>query len=229
MTETTGDTRSPRKELNGAVTLRDLRYSFPGRVLWEGLDCTMAAGELTVVRGQSGSGKTTLLQCVGGLEEPERGEIVVAGLTVAELHGRARRSFRRHRVGFVFQTAGLIASWSVRRNLEIGGLRISAGRGRALSERTRAVCAQFLFPTEAIDAPACRLSGGEQQRVSLIRLALTQPDLLLLDEPSSALDDKNTDRLVEFIDAHRASGGSALIATHDARLVAHADNELVLH
>lgn len=216
------------RQLRGDLSVRQIAYEFPGRVLWSGIDFDVRAGELVVLRGQSGSGKTTLLQCVGALDRPATGDITVAGTSVTGLHGKAKREFLRHTVGFSFQNSGLVASWSVRKNLEIGGAKVSGEKGRAMSNRARAIFEHFHFSPEAVDTPAFRLSGGEQQRVSIMRLALRRPDLLLLDEPSSALDDENTERLLSFIGEHRHAGGSALVATHDARVIACADHEITL-
>ncbi|WOQ15453.1 ABC transporter ATP-binding protein [Raineyella sp. W15-4] len=206
-------------ELAGAgIAGHDLEFAYPGRVLWRGLDVEIEPGMVTAVCGQSGSGKTTFLQCLGSLEKMTSGELVVCGTGMAALRGGSRRRFLRETVGFLFQNFGLVASWSVRKNLEVGGYRFS----RDLSG-IEEVFDRFDLPIALLSTPAYRLSGGEQQRVALIRLALRQPRILLMDEPTSALDDENTTRLNDFVTDHCRSGGIAVIATHDARVVERAD------
>lgn len=216
-------------DARGGVSVDGASYEFPGRVLWHDVTFSVASGQVLALRGQSGSGKTTLLQCVGSLERPTSGEITVAGARVGHLRGRQHRRFLRESVGFVFQNAGLVASWSVRKNLEISGARLSERRdGSALSSAAVDVFDQFALSPSLISTPVLRLSGGEQQRIALVRLALRRPTVLLLDEPSSALDDANTDRLLTFIDRHCRAGGSAVIATHDMRVIERADLEFSL-
>lgn len=226
--ESSSDDGTALRRLHGGFSVRGLAYEFPGRTLWQNLDIDVHDGELVALRGESGSGKTTLLQCIGALDRPTAGEIAVGDVRVALLRGKTKRLFLRNTVGFAFQNSGLVASWSVRKNLEIAGAKVGGTKARSLSPRAEAVFEHFRFSPDAIDTPAFRLSGGEQQRVSLMRLALQRPDLLILDEPSSALDDDNTDRLLSFIDQHVSVGGSAMVATHDARIIAHTDHEVML-
>lgn len=215
--------------LDGRVTVRGLGYEFPSRVLWRNLSFEMAAGGLLALRGQSGTGKTTLLQCIGSLEQPTAGTISVAGVSVNDLRGRDQRRFLRNAVGFVFQNSGLVASWTVRKNLEVSGVAASeSSRGKPLTPEALEIFEHFGLPPDLANTPVFRLSGGEQQRVAMMRLALQRPAVLLLDEPTSALDDVNTARLLSFVDTHRRNGGSAIIATHDARVIAHADCDVVL-
>lgn len=201
------------------ITGRDLEFAYPGRVLWSDLDVEIEPGTVTAVCGQSGAGKTTFLQCLGSLEKMTGGELVVCGADMATLRGGSRRRFLRRTVGFLFQNFGLVASWSVRKNLQVGGVRLSRDHSD-LEE----VFDRFGLPIALLSTPASRLSGGEQQRVALIRLALRQPHVLLMDEPTSALDDENTTRLNDFVTDHCRSGGIAVIATHDARVIGRAEH-----
>lgn len=205
------------------ITAKSLSFEYPGRVVWQELSFTLTPGSLAAVRGESGSGKTTLLQCLGSLEQPTTGSLCVFGQDVGALRGAALRAFRRNCVGFVFQNAGLVASWSVRKNVEVGGYRIKDD-----PERAREVFEGFGLPFDLLDVPVHRLSGGEQQRVGIIRLALRRPPLMLLDEPTAALDDENSQRVTNFLRGHCRSGGIALVATHDARVVEHVTDDISL-
>lgn len=205
------------------VHAHGLAFRYPGRVLWENLDMDAAPGEFVALLGESGSGKTTLLSCLASFEKPAEGRLDVFGVQPAELRGRHLREYRRRTVGFAFQNAGVVASWTVRQNLEVGGVRVDAS-----SAEVQEAFDAFALDIARLESPVHQLSGGEQQRVGLIRLALRKTPLLLMDEPTAALDDGNTARVVTFIDRHRSRGGVAIVATHDARLIGHADNTLHL-
>lgn len=111
----------------------------------------------------------------------------------------------------------------MRKNVEIGGYRIKDD-----PERAREIIESFGLPFDFLDIPAHRLSGGEQQRVGLIRLALRRPPLMLLDEPTAALDDENSHRVTDFLRGHCRTGGIAVVATHDARVVEHVTDDIKL-
>ncbi|WP_149360152.1 ABC transporter ATP-binding protein [Lolliginicoccus suaedae] len=198
----------------GGVSATSLAYSFPGRTIWQDLAFTIDDGTFATLVGESGSGKTTLLQCLGSLERPTSGTLTVGGQEPAALRGAALRRFRRSMVGFAFQNAGLVPGWSVRKNIEVGEFRIARDPDRA-----REVFARFNLAYEFLGTPVYQLSGGEQQRVGIIRLALQSPYLLLMDEPTAALDDHNAGKVVDFITRHCAGGGIAVVATHDPRLI----------
>lgn len=205
------------------IQAKQLRFEYPSRTVWHDLSFTVTPGSFTAVLGESGSGKTTLLQCLGSLEQPTAGTLNVLGHTISTLRGAALRQFRRHCVGFVFQNAGLVASWSVRKNIEVGGYRIKNDPARA-----QEIFDHFGLPFDFLDTAAHRLSGGEQQRVGLIRLALRRPPLMLLDEPTAALDDKNSCRVTTFLRDHCDAGGIAIVATHDDRIIEHVDQRIEL-
>lgn len=206
-----------------SLTLSELRYSFPQRTLWENLNLSATSGHFIALRGHSGSGKTTLLQCIGALEKPSAGTIDFNGLNPSQLKGKARQNFLRNTVSLAFQNSGLVASWSVRKNLDLAGYRVKQDQSRA-----EATFKRFNLAYSFLDKPVYQLSGGEQQRVGLIRLALRDTPLVLLDEPTAALDDTNAQRVIDFIQDHCAKGGIAVVATHDARLLGYADQSISL-
>lgn len=211
------------QNINLGIQAENLSFKYPGRTVWQDVSFTVAPGSLTALLGESGSGKTTLLQCLGSLERPTEGTLTVHGHPMSALRGAALRQFRRTHVGFVFQNAGLVASWSVRKNIEVGGYRVNND-----PQHARAVFDHFGLSFNFLDTAAHRLSGGEQQRVALIRLALRRPPLMLLDEPTSALDDENSHRVTDFLRDHCDAGGIAVVATHDARVINHVDQRVQL-
>lgn len=206
-----------------SLTLSELRYSFPVRTLWENLSLNAESGNFIALRGHSGSGKTTLLQCLGSLEKPSSGIIDFNGINPSTLKGKAKRNYLRNTVSLAFQNSGLVGSWSVRKNIELAGYEVK-------QDQTRAETAFNYFDLDYsfLDKPVYQLSGGEQQRVSLIRLALRNTPLILLDEPTAALDDGNAQRVINFVQNHCDKGGIAVIATHDARLLGYAHDSIDL-
>lgn len=206
-----------------SLTLSELRYSFPVRTLWENLSIIAESGHFIALRGHSGSGKTTLLQCIGSLERPSAGTIDFNGINPSTLKGKAKRDFLRNTVSLAFQNSGLVASWSVRKNLDLAGYKVSQDQPRAEATFNR-----FNLDYSFLDKPVYQLSGGEQQRVGLIRLALRDTPLVLLDEPTAALDDDNAQRVLNFIQDHCNQGGVAVVATHDARLLGYAHDSIDL-
>ena len=186
------------------------------------------AGELLVVRGKSGSGKTTLLNILGGLDRPTSGNVWIGDQELTRLSDTKLAEVRRGRIGYVFQTFGLIPVLSAAENVEVP-LRI---RGTDPAERDAKV-AEMLELVGLADHAAQRpyeLSGGQQQRVGLARALVGEPDILLADEPTGQLDSRTAATMMDLIDeVVKARGIAAIISTHDPLLVARAHNVLDLH
>ena len=191
-----------------------------------GVDLTVDAGQMVAVMGPSGSGKSTLLTIAGSLEEPDRGEVLVAGAPLAELSTRARARLRRRTVGYVFQDfnllPGLTAAENVGLPLELDGVSARTARGASL----RALDEVGL--SEAAGRFPDQLSGGERQRVSIARALTGERRLLLADEPSGALDSANAEAVMRLIHTACKRGVAAVVVTHDAQLASWADRVVFL-
>ncbi|WP_374985814.1 ABC transporter ATP-binding protein [Streptomyces fradiae] len=207
-------------EARGGVLLRGVSKTYAtGEAAVHALrevDLDIGPGELVVVLGPSGSGKTTLLNVVGGIEAADRGRIRVAG---QELTGRAPGAlsgFRREHVGFVFQFFNLIPTLTARENVEV--VAELTGRG----DRRRAVeLLAAVGLSDRSEAFPAQLSGGEQQRVALARSLVTDPDLLLADEPTGALDMATGRTILRLLqDTNREAGLGVLMVTHNAAVAA---------
>ncbi|MFR9798202.1 ABC transporter ATP-binding protein [Streptomyces sp. MS06] len=206
-------------KLRGGVLLRGVGKSYgTGDATVHALrdvDLDVEPGELAVVLGPSGSGKTTLLNVIGGIEAADHGRIRVAG---RELTGQAPGSlsgFRRRHVGFVFQFFNLIATLTARENIEVVAELTGRGdRGRA-SELLAAVGL-----ADRADAFPAQLSGGEQQRVALARALVTDPDLLLADEPTGSLDMATGRTILRLLQDTNREGLGVLMVTHNAAVAA---------
>jgi putative ABC transport system ATP-binding protein len=182
-----------------------------------GVDFELAQGDFVVLLGPSGSGKSTLLNLVGGLDRPTSGQLGETDL--AALGERELTLYRRRHVGFVFQSYNLIPSLTAAENVALGAVGAEQGRALAPEEALALVGVAGLgdrFPSQ--------LSGGEQQRVAVARAVVKQPDLLLCDEPTGALDCKTGVLVLEALDrVNRRFATPTVLVTHNAVIAGMAD------
>ena len=189
----------------------------------ERLDASFVPGRLTVVTGPSGSGKTTLLLLVAGLELPDEGDVLVDGVSLAELDRAGRADLRRTSLAFVGQTTGLAPFLGARENVEIA-LEL---RGLPNDGAAEALAAVGL--AEHADRPVSRLSAGQRERAALARALAVQPRVIVADEPTARLDGANALALGALLaDLARTTGATVICATHDPLLIEQADAELSL-
>jgi putative ABC transport system ATP-binding protein len=183
------------------------------RVL-DGLTLEIAAGDFVALMGPSGSGKSTLLNLIGGLDRPTSGMLEVDGLRVDELGGGALARWRADHVGFVFQMYNLLPVLSAERNVELPLLLKDLTR----EQRGRRVAAALKLvglSDRARHRPR-ELSGGQEQRVGIARAIVTDPTLLLCDEPTGDLDRKSGDEILDLLQAlNREYGKTIIMVTHD--------------
>lgn len=206
------------------IRAENLFKSFGERELWNGLTFSVTPGSIVAIVGHSGAGKTTLLNCAGGLEEPDRGRLYVKGRLPASLGRRARTMYWRETVCFLFQNSGLVDEWSVSRNLDLAIEPMRIKPREAKFHKARVL--ERVGLTAALNHPVHLLSGGERQRVALARFMLKRGDVVLADEPSSALDDHNCKVLWDAIQERRDAGAAVLVSTHDPRIIDACDRVL---
>lgn len=193
-----------------------------------GIDLDVHAGELLVVRGASGAGKTTLLNLLGGLDEPTSGRVSLDGHDLAALSEAALADIRHRALGIVFQSFGLIPVLTAAENVEVP-LRIARTEPRERAERVAAALAEVGLSSQAAQRPD-ELSGGQQQRVGIARAIVTQPRVLIADEPTGQLDSRTAASVMDLIAGLTHERGiAAVVATHDPLLVARADRVVELH
>ena len=188
------------------------------------IDLDLAAGSSLALTGESGSGKSTLLHLAGGLDKPDRGQIVVAGQAVSEMDDRGRAAVRRGVVGLVFQQFNLIPSLDVAANLSFHARlaeRSDPAWEAELADRLGLLPLMRRYPEQ--------LSGGQQQRVAIGRTLATRPALILADEPTGNLDEANGDTVMTLMLELIAETGSALLmVTHSTRLAGRLDRQVKL-
>lgn len=180
-----------------------------------GVDLKIEAGSYLALKGRSGSGKTTLLNCLGGLDRPTRGEVRVSGEVISKWSERRLTTWRRHRVGFIFQSLGLLPALSAYENVELM-LRMIGATPKERRERTMQ-CLELVGLTKWADHRPYELSGGQQQRVAVARSLANSPTLILADEPTGELDSKTGREMLHlFGEIVRDQNVTILMATHDS-------------
>jgi len=188
----------------------------------KGANLTLRAGEMVALLGPSGSGKSTLLHIAGLLERPTSGYVMLAGARADQLSDDRRTEMRRRRVGFVYQYHHLLPEFTALENLVVP--QMIAGVGRAQARRYARELLELVGLGQRLDHRPARLSGGEQQRVAIVRAIVNRPSLLLADEPTGNLDPETAagvfDLLTKLV---KGTQVAALIATHNLELARQMD------
>jgi ABC-type lipoprotein export system ATPase subunit len=185
------------------------------------VDLDVASGETLAVMGPSGCGKSTLLHLLGGLDRPTGGEIWLAGRRVDQMGERALARLRREAVGFVFQAFHLMDELTAAENVELPAL--LAGRSpRAARRRATQLLERIGLADRAGFLPSA-LSGGQRQRVAIARALVSDPLVVLADEPTGNLDSEATLEVLRLFEDLHVAGQALVIVTHDARIAATAD------
>ena len=207
--------------MNAALRVEGVRKSFARVEVLRGIDLALAEHEVVCLIGASGSGKSTLLRCINLLEQIDAGRIALHGEEITAAGGNTNAV--RRRIGIVFQAFNLFPHMSVLDNVTLGP-RKALGLSRSDAERRATDLLVRFGLADKRDEYPDRLSGGQQQRVAIVRALAMQPDLLLLDEVTSALDPELVAEVLNVIRELAAEGMTMLIATHEmgfARDVAH--------
>jgi putative ABC transport system ATP-binding protein len=192
------------------------------------VDLIAHEGELLVVRGASGAGKTTLLNLLGGLDRPTSGRVLLGDIDITVLDDDGLAGLRRDRIGYVFQSFGLIPVLSAAENVEVP-LRLAGTEADERRERVAEALRVVGLADQAAQRPY-ELSGGQQQRVGIARAIVTRPGILIADEPTAQLDSTTAGTVMALIgDLVHSHGISAIVSTHDPQLVERADSVVELH
>jgi polar amino acid transport system ATP-binding protein len=199
-------------EPSQAVRIEGLRKSFGANEVLKGVDLSLAAHEVICLIGASGSGKSTLLRCVNLLEPIDAGRIWVLGQEITA-DGVDENAVRRH-VGIVFQSFNLFPHMNVLRNVTLAPVKALGTPRAAADQEARELLRRFGLDDRESDFPD-RLSGGQQQRVAIVRALAMRPQILLLDEVTSALDPELVAEVLDLIRELATGGMTMLIATHE--------------
>ena len=193
-----------------------------------GVDLEVSAGEFTVVMGPSGSGKTTLLNIIGCLDRATSGSYRLDGEEVGDRDFDALAEVRNRKIGFIFQSFNLIPVLNVAENIEFPCMVRKDVEGKAVLRQRVEVLAKAVGLEPYLHHKPDELSGGQRQRVAIARALITEPRLVLADEPTANLDSGTSEQILDLmLKLNREKGVTFLFSTHDPRVVAHARR--VLH
>jgi putative ABC transport system ATP-binding protein len=215
---------------DAVIQLRDLRrqYDMGGEIIHalRGVTLSMRRNEYVAIMGPSGSGKSTLMNLLGCLDTPDGGEYWLNGQEVSRLSDDALARVRNREIGFVFQTFNLLPRATALHNVELPLVYGGASSTERL-ERARAALRAVDLEDRASHRPN-ELSGGQRQRVAIARALVTDPSIILADEPTGNLDSKTSSEIMSVFDRLHAAGNTIILVTHEADIAGHAHREVFL-
>ena len=187
---------------------------------------TVEEGEFVAIMGESGSGKTTLLNIIASLDKPTSGEVTLKGMTLSRIREKDIAAFRREHLGFVFQDFNLMDNFSVMDNIFLP-LVLSGKKYPEMRERLKPI-AEGLGISDIMKKYPYEISGGQKQRTAVARAVITNPELILADEPTGALDSKSADELLDIFRQINKSGQTILMLTHSIKAASKAGRVLFI-
>lgn len=190
------------------------------------INFSVEEGEYVAIMGESGSGKTTLLNILAALDKPTSGEVCLNGKNIVSIREREISAFRRDNLGFVFQDFNLLDSFSLKDNIFLP-LVLSGKTPKEMEQRLVPI-AQKLGIAQLLEKYPYEVSGGQKQRVAVARALITNPQLILADEPTGALDSKATDSLLDLFNQINKEGQTILMVTHSTKAASHAKRVLFI-
>ncbi len=204
------------------IEVKNIYKSFGELDVLKGVNLNVKQGEIVAIIGKSGAGKTTLLQIIGTLDRPTKGQIIIGGTDVFALKDKELAAFRNKHIGFIFQFHQLLPEFTALENVCIPAM-IAREKKNLYKPRAEKLL-QELGLAERMNHKPNELSGGEKQRVAAARALMMNPDIILADEPTGSLDEKNKKELSELLlKLRKEYGQTILLVTHDKELAGIAD------
>ncbi len=189
----------------------------------DGIDLTIAKGEWVAIIGPSGSGKTTLLNIIGGLDKPTKGSVTINGQEITNLNNRQLTRFRRENVGFIFQQFHLVPYLTALENVMLA----QYFHSMVVEEDAIEVLKRVGLEHRLTHLPS-QMSGGEQQRVAVARALANEPEILLADEPTGNLDQKNGKMVLDLLESLHKDGQTIIMITHNKKIAERSDRIITL-
>jgi putative ABC transport system ATP-binding protein len=219
---------TPAPEALITTTKLERRYEMGGEIIYalRGVDLAIERGEYVAIMGPSGSGKSTLMNLIGLLDTPDSGEYWLNGTLVSEMSDRELARTRNKEVGFVFQTFNLLPRADALHNVETP--LIYAGVRRKDRLRRAKASLERVGLADRLSHRPSEMSGGQRQRVAVARALVTEPSILLADEPTGNLDSATSVEIMALFDELHAAGHTIIVVTHEPEIAAHAERQIML-
>ncbi|MBQ7997300.1 MAG: ABC transporter ATP-binding protein [Paludibacteraceae bacterium] len=204
------------------IEVQDIHKSFGTLEVLKGVNLSVQKGEIVAIIGKSGAGKTTLLQIIGTLDRPSSGKVLIDGADVFALNDKQLAAFRNKHIGFIFQFHQLLPEFTALENVCIPAMIAREQESEYLARAKKMLTDLGL--SERMGHKPNELSGGEKQRVAAARALMMSPDIILADEPTGSLDEKNKQELAALLlQLRKDYGQTILLVTHDKELASIAD------
>ncbi|MFT8312417.1 MAG: ABC transporter ATP-binding protein [Sporolactobacillus sp.] len=213
-------------QVNHLQKIFQTRFSKEKTIALQDVNFSVEDGEYIAIMGESGSGKTTLLNTLATLDKPTSGSVILNGHDVTKIKENKLAEFRREHLGFIFQDFNLLDTLSVRDNIFLP-LVLGRQKVRVMEQRLEKL-APKLSIADLLNKQPFELSGGQKQRVAIARALITEPELVLADEPTAALDFKNSESLLALLEGINETGQTILMVTHSAIAASHAKRVLFI-
>ncbi|HFH7545598.1 TPA: ABC transporter ATP-binding protein [Streptococcus agalactiae] len=213
-------------EINHLEKVFRTRFSKEETRALQDVDFKVEQGEFIAIMGESGSGKTTLLNILATLEKPTNGQVILNGEDITKIKEAKLASFRLKNLGFVFQDFNLLDTLSVRDNIYLP-LVLDRKRYKEMDHRLSELSSHLRID-DLLDKRPFELSGGQKQRVAIARSLITNPQILFADEPTAALDYRNSEDLLNLFETINLDGQTILMVTHSANAASHAKRVLFI-
>ncbi len=213
-------------EVRGLKKIYTSLFGGKGTEALKNVNFTVEAGEYVAIMGESGSGKTTLLNILASLDKPTSGSVILDGMDVSSIKEADIAKFRRENLGFVFQDFNLLDTFSNEDNIYLP--LVLAGKQYSEMSKRIVPIAKTLGITDILKKYPYEISGGQRQRVAVARALITEPKIILADEPTGALDSRATDELLRLFSEINNSGQTILMVTHSVKAASHAGRILFI-
>ena len=213
-------------EVHGLKKVYTSRFGGQSVQALSNVNFSVEQGEYVAIMGESGSGKTTLLNILAALDRPTEGEVLLEGRSMSEIRESELAAYRRENLGFVFQDFNLLDTFSIRDNIFLP-LVLSGRRYEQMNEKLAPI-ARKLGIEDILSKYPYEVSGGQKQRAAVARALITQPKIVLADEPTGALDSRASDDLLSLFDEINRTGQTILMVTHSVKAASHAFRALFL-
>ncbi|HIU71603.1 MAG TPA: ABC transporter ATP-binding protein [Candidatus Galloscillospira excrementipullorum] len=213
-------------EVHGLKKVYTSRFGGQSVQALSNVNFSVEQGEYVAIMGEPGSGKTTLLNILAALDRPTEGEVLLEGRSMSEIRESELAAYRRENLGFVFQDFNLLDTFSIRDNIFLP-LVLSGKRYEQMNEKLAPI-ARKLGIEDILSKYPYEVSGGQKQRAAVARALITQPKIVLADEPTGALDSRASDDLLSLFDEINRTGQTILMVTHSVKAASHAFRALFM-